>query len=367
MAYKLIKQDDELVSRWVQYGVWSPILRLHNTWSPFLTREPWRFNDEARQVMNSSLRLRHRLVPYLYTMSVRSALEGASLIEPMYYDHPEVEQAYQYLTQFRYGTQLIVAPITDPRAKETTFGKTTAWLPPGRYVDIFMNMVYDGDREVTFHRALDKTPVLAKEGAIVPLDAAESLANGCSIPTTIEILVIIGGDGSFELVEDPGDKAQVEDIEFSRTPITYTHATGTLTIGPTSSPLLPMRAWSVRFASYTPSGKITATHNGKSIRVTSESTPTGTLVDLGTIPTFESIKISLGVLEPQLDKTAAKDAVFAVLDAAQIETASKEQIWEIVQKLDEAPIQVILSRLAAVEVHEEVREAVQECLLADSR
>ena len=300
-------------------------------------------------------------------MNVRSSIEGNSLIEPIYYDHPEVPQAYAYRNQYLFGSELLVAPITSPCLQETSFGKVTAWLPPGRFVDIFTNMVYDGDREVVFHRPLDKCPVVAREGAIVPLDGAEVPGNGCLIPTSLEILLVVGADGSFDLVEDPGDGASISDIEFSTTPIQYSHSTGTLIIGPTTKPLVPMRKWSVRLPAYTPSVEVTGTHDGQALRPRATSTPTGTLIEVGTIPGFEMIKLELGTAKPSLDKTDVRDAVFTVLDAGQIELDAKEEIWEIMKALDEEPIRVIVSRLAAVNVCEEVREAVMECLLADSR
>ena len=315
------------------------------------------------------MRLRHRLVPYIYTMNVRSCIDGHSLIEPMYYDHPQVDQAYKYKNQYMFGTELLVAPITEPRSKASTYAKTTAWLPPGRYVDIFNNNVYDGDREVSFHRPLDKCPVLAKQGAIIPLDGAEIPGNGCLIPTSLEISLVVGADGSFELVEDAGIGAAAEDIEFSKTPIQYTHATGTLTIGPTSNPLVPMRKWSVRLLSFTAAegSKITATRDGQPMKARSESTENGTLVEVGTVPGFETIKLSLGTDRPALDKTAVKKAVFTVLDDGQIQTDAKNRIWKIVQAFGEVPVQVMISRLTEVGVAEEVREAVMECVLADSR
>jgi alpha-glucosidase (family GH31 glycosyl hydrolase) len=352
----------------MQYGLWSPIFRPHCDKSIFLTPEPWRFNDETREVINRSLRFRHRLVPYLYTTNVRVATQGTSLCEPMYYDHPEVNEAYEYKNQYTFGSELIVAPITTPRVQETTYGKTTAWLPPGRFVDIFTNMVYDGNRDVVFHRPLDKCPVLAKEGAIIPLDGAEIPGNGCLTPTSLEILLVVGADGQFELVEDAGVGASIRDIEFSRTPIKYTHSTGTLTIGPTSNPLVPMRKWSVRLLAYTPSAEIRGTRDSQSLKPRSESTPTGTLVEVGTVPGFESIKLELGTAEPQLDKTGTQDAIFKVLDDGQMSTRKKDVIWNIVQEFGQVPVQIIMSRLAAVGgVGDEVKEAIMECLLADSR
>ena len=78
-------RDDEMEARWYQLGVFSPIMRLHSTQNEFLGKEPWRFPAEIHQVMNDFLRLRHRLIPYLYTMNYRSYAEGEPLVEPLYY------------------------------------------------------------------------------------------------------------------------------------------------------------------------------------------------------------------------------------------------------------------------------------------
>ena len=87
-------KDDELATRWTQLGVFSPIMRLHNYESAFVSKEPWRFGERAERIMTGFLRLRHRLVPYLYTMNRRAHRDGEPLVQPMYYDHPAEPAAY---------------------------------------------------------------------------------------------------------------------------------------------------------------------------------------------------------------------------------------------------------------------------------
>ena len=128
-------KDDELTTRWVQLGIFSPILRLHSTSNIFNTKEPWAFNKEACIIMEDALRFRHRLIPYLYTMNARSASEDEPLVQPMYWDYPHRDEAYTVPNQFRFGSELIVVPITDPRNTSTHLGAAKAWLPPKRYVD----------------------------------------------------------------------------------------------------------------------------------------------------------------------------------------------------------------------------------------
>ena len=88
------ERDDELAARWVQLGVFSPILRLHSSSNPFLVKEPWLYPREARDAMGEALRFRHRLVPYLHTMNHRAAVEGVPLVRPMYHLAPDEPRAY---------------------------------------------------------------------------------------------------------------------------------------------------------------------------------------------------------------------------------------------------------------------------------
>ena len=82
-------KDDEMEARWAQFGVFSPIMRLHSSCSEFNGKEPWRFKKESEAVMGEFLRLRHRLMPYLYTMNYRASESAEPMIMPMYYKHPE--------------------------------------------------------------------------------------------------------------------------------------------------------------------------------------------------------------------------------------------------------------------------------------
>ena len=82
------RRDDELTARWVQLGVYSPILRLHSTDNPFLAKEPWAFPAETRAALGEALRQRVRLVPYLHTMNHRAASAGVPLVLPIYHAGP---------------------------------------------------------------------------------------------------------------------------------------------------------------------------------------------------------------------------------------------------------------------------------------
>ncbi|HEY4991151.1 MAG TPA: TIM-barrel domain-containing protein, partial [Nakamurella sp.] len=248
-------KDDELATRWVQLGVFSPILRLHSSLSAFNSKEPWRFGAEARSVMTGFLRLRHRLLPYLHAMNHRAARQGLPLVQPMYWSHPDAVDAYQVPNQFTFGSQLLVAPITAPRSPSLQLGSVNAWLPAGTWIDVFTGLVYDGGRRIVLYRDLGAIPVLARCGAVVPLSGPKIPGNSPDNPDAIEVLVVAGADGGFDLIEDDDSGTGLDPRTVASTSISFDQRSGTVTIGPASGALhcLPARRrWTIRFLGLDP-------------------------------------------------------------------------------------------------------------------
>ena len=216
-------RDDELEARWYQYGAFSPINRLHSSNSPFSGKEPWNFPEPVRSAMVQSLRLRQALIPYLYTMNYRAAREGRPLVEPMYWEHPQQDAAYWYPNEYRFGTELVVAPITRRDDPENLRGRADLWLPQGNWFDFFDGRRYtagSGGRRLSVWRTIDAIPVFAKAGAIIPMQpvgngpALNTIAN----PQHMHVLVF-PGDGAFTLIEDDGVWAHVQNGRCARTVI----------------------------------------------------------------------------------------------------------------------------------------------------
>lgn len=224
------ERDDELTLRWIQLGVFSPILRLHSSANLFVTREPWTLAPEARAHAGAALKFRHRLVPYLHTMNHRAASEGKPLVRPMYHLYPGDDAAYGVPNQFAFGTQMIVAPITGPHDPVTLMGSVRVWLPEGTWTDLFTGASYAGGGELTLHRDNSSIPVLLRAGAIVPLTGATDL-DASQNPDHLELVVAPGADGAFTLMEDDGTGGLSAPIPVASTPIRWEQATGTLTIG----------------------------------------------------------------------------------------------------------------------------------------
>ena len=210
-------RNEHLEARWYQLGTFSPINRLHSSNSQFMGKEPWNFSAEVRDSMVSSLRLRHMMLPYLYTMNYRAAFEGMPLVEPMYWADPNNPQAYEVPDEFRFGTELLVAPIVSDNDESAQLGSTEAWLPQGEWYDFFDGRRYvsagESGRRLEVWRAIDRMPVFAKAGGIVPLQqlGEGNKVNDLGNPESLQVLVFPGANGSFTLKEDDGSAESGED------------------------------------------------------------------------------------------------------------------------------------------------------------
>jgi alpha-glucosidase (family GH31 glycosyl hydrolase) len=192
-------KDNDLELRWYQYGVFSPINRLHSSNSVFTSKEPWRYERETSRIMCKYLRLRHQMIPYLYTMAYRAYKDDMPLVEPMYYENANIEEAYNVDNQYYFGANMIVAPIVQQQVKSLLMGKTKVYLPDSTYYDFFSSRRYSGNRTMMMYRSLEEMPVLIKMGDIIPLtDEKTADVN----PSSFEIKCYMGCDGTFNLYED---------------------------------------------------------------------------------------------------------------------------------------------------------------------
>ncbi|EJU04346.1 hypothetical protein DACRYDRAFT_114691 [Dacryopinax primogenitus] len=361
-------KDDELTARWVQLGVWSPILRLHSTHNLFMTKEPWAYGIEARTVMEEQLRFRHRLMPYLHSMNYRAAKEQEPLVQPTYWKYPTRDEAYRNRNQFFFGSELVVAPITTPRDKATRYGAVRTFIPEGRHIDIFTGTVYDGNRELVLYRPLERYPVLARKGAIIPLDAAIVPENGCILPSSFEVMIVVGADGQFDIMEDDGKGSNLDAVKWAKTSITYSQEKGIIRIAPVTvanvSGLPATRNWKFHLLGVSPLKNIKATVGGSVREISIEAVATGSVVQVGDVAVDTEIVLELG-RKPQLDVLDPALRVWKVLDEAQIKFEDKIAAWKVMQSSGSRLAKA--GGLSALGLENTVLQACLEQLLADSR
>ena len=343
-------KDDELAVRWTQFGVFTPITRLHSSASPFNTREPWRFGERAQRIMTAFLRLRHRLVPYLHTMNRRAHVDGVPLVQPMYYDHPDADDAYEVPNQYVFGDRLLVAPITTPADRATGLGAARAWLPPGRWTDVFTGLVYDGGTTLLLHRDLDSIPVLAPAGAILPLGPPLGIAN----PDALELRVYAGADGEFTLTEENDD----ERWAFTR----FTLRGDELRVHPVDGERASVpatRRYDVVLCGFAGVSAVEVDGDGRAVEP--GPVPGSVHVSLEVASGEGATLRLLGDLTPAGNRDVG-ERVFTLLDAAQMELSTKEAVHRVVAEHDPARA---VAALAALDLPQPLFTAVVELLTAD--
>lgn len=214
-------RDEELSTRWIQFGVFSPIMRLHSSNSAFTGKEPWNYNAVSENIMKRYLKLRHEMIPYLYTMNYHASHDGQPLIRPMYYLEPEQPEAYEVPNEYYFGTELVVCPITEPTDKAAGTACVKAWIPEGKWYDIFSGLKYDGGRMLELYRSLEDIPVLAKEGAIIPLTDLTEYTNSVENPKELAVKIVPGKKNAFILMEDTGDTCEDKEENWAQTKLEW--------------------------------------------------------------------------------------------------------------------------------------------------
>jgi hypothetical protein len=197
------KAFGELYARWTQFGVVSPINRIHTTQTPSVDKRPWEFGGEISETLAEMLTLRHQLIPYLYTMVWRDHTESVPPIRPMYFENPDQESAYTAIHQYYFGSELVAAPHLSERDEDTNLSRRSVWLPAGEWFDFHTGEPSPGGRWHARYGDLSDLPIYAKAGAIVPM-APPVEWGGIENPERLQVVAFPGADNSFELYEDDG-------------------------------------------------------------------------------------------------------------------------------------------------------------------
>jgi alpha-glucosidase (family GH31 glycosyl hydrolase) len=206
----------ELYLRWVQFGVFSPIFRLHSTNRPELERRPWAKPEPIYHATRDAMQLRHALIPYLYSMAWRAHQTGLSLVTPMYYGNMDSDEALLSTDQYFFGTELLAAPVTKPVSAKTGFATQKIWFPVGNWFNFFTGQQLTGGTSHKVKAALEDIPVFAKAGAIVPL-APRVGWGGIENPGELDLYVFPGADNLFELYEDDGETTEYQNGNYAIT------------------------------------------------------------------------------------------------------------------------------------------------------
>jgi len=196
-----IVNDPELMLRWIQFGVFTPIFRSHATKDDRIERRMWKFSNFP--LMRDAVKLRYALFPYIYTMARKTYDTGIGICRPLYYEFPDDEEAYRYEGEYFFGDDILVAPITEAAADGKTSSKEI-WFPEGQWWSVATNQLVEGPRTMTMDFTAKDIPYFYKAGSVIPLNPA-SVDRVTTRPTQMVLDIVAGSDGEGVLYEDEGD------------------------------------------------------------------------------------------------------------------------------------------------------------------
>ena len=250
-------QFQELYVRWMQYGLFCPVFRSHGADAP---REIWQFGQKGEPVYDAiekQIRLRYRLLPYLYSTAWQVTSNNQSYLRPLFSDFAADKKVWDLTDEFMFGSSILAAPIVEAQytqekiirenamtgwerkevsgesAAQADWGETkttTKYLPKGaNWYDFWTGKLYKGGQNVVLTTTLDKVPMFVRAGSILPL-GPEMQYVGEKSWDNLEIRIYPGADGEFSLYEDEGDGYNYEQGYYSNIIFTWTDRTRTLHI-----------------------------------------------------------------------------------------------------------------------------------------
>jgi alpha-D-xyloside xylohydrolase len=252
-------QFQELYVRWMQYGLFCPVFRSHGADAP---REIWQFGKKGEPVYDAiekQIRLRYRLIPYLYSTAWQVTSNNDSYMRPLFADFAADKKVWNMTDEFMFGRSILAAPIVDPQYTEEKIIRTNAmtgwdrqtasdgsavgtidftakksatkYLPKGAaWYDFWTNKQYKGGQTLTLETSFDRVPMFVRAGSILPL-GPEMQYVGEKAWDNLEIRVYPGADGTFTLYEDEGDSYNYEKGVYSTISFSWSDKGRTLTIG----------------------------------------------------------------------------------------------------------------------------------------
>ncbi len=216
----------ELYTRWFEFGAFVPVFRSHGE---LVKREIYNIAKPGSKIYNILAlydRLRYRLLPYIYTIAANTYYHSGTMMRGLVMDFPNDKKARDINDEYMFGPAFLVAPVTEYKARTRA-----VYLPAGvRWYDFQTGKVYDGGQTVTVPAPLNRLPLFVREGSIIPTGPRLQYT-GQKPETPITLTVYTGKDGHFDIYEDDGTSNDYQKGAFSRIPITWSEATGTLTIG----------------------------------------------------------------------------------------------------------------------------------------
>ncbi len=336
-GYKSGIEDSELYLRYVQLSTYSPIFRFSAKRGAYYKREPWRWDIKTYTIVKDYCKLRHKLIPYIYTESYKYHKTCLPLVEPLYYYYPEIFDEPDYRNEYYFGSELLVSPITKPKDPIMNRAVEKIFIPKGIWYDFKTGKKFmGGKRYVTFYKDEDY-PVFAKAGSIIPLSKLDDNINNTNPPRRMEIDVFPGKSNTYRLYEDDGISSLYEEGYFIITAIDFNYAKDnyTLSLQPIEGKtgIIPKeRDYLIRFRNIRIPEKINVSINDEII-TDFESYPSDNdfIVEVKNVDTRKQLVVNCTGNNIELDAVRIiNEDINEIINDLKIETLLKEKIAAIV-------------------------------------
>ena len=328
-------EESELYIRYLELATFSPILRFHASRGHYYKREPWRWDIKTETIANDYLRLRHRLIPYLYTESYHYYKDAKVLIEPFYYKYKWVIDDDNYKYQYFLGSSLLLCPILTK--KDLVMNRTIHrfYIPNGIWYDFKTGKKFPGDKKYVAFFKEEDYPVFAKAGAIIPL-SNRSDVNNVGLPLDMEIHIFPGMSNTYTLYEDDGLTSLYKEGFYLKTDIDYNYMQNNYTIIIRSvegkSGIVPIRRnYKFRFRNTKKADMVKAYYNEEEIKIDSTYIEENDfIVEVSNVNTIGQLTINCKGKDIEIDAVRLiNEDIDSILMDLQIETYLKEKIAKI--------------------------------------
>ncbi len=213
--------DPELYLRWLQYGIYSPVVRTHTTKNNDAERRFWAYAEPYSSLMAETIRKRYTLVPYIYSENRKALETGVSLCRPLYYATPEDERAYRATGEYMFGDEMLLAPVLTPVDPVSGLASQEVFLPAGEWFDAGLGRMVAGDAYHQRNSLLSETPLYVRPGTVIPGQRnADRLDDKCFKDLTMTVYP--GAAGSYRLYEDDGVTTDYLEGKFVRIDMRHT-------------------------------------------------------------------------------------------------------------------------------------------------
>ena len=328
-------EDGELYLRYVQLSTFGPILRFHGARGKYYKKEPWLWDAKTENIAADYLRLRHRLIPYLYTEAYNYTKSGVPLIQPFYYNYMWVYDDDLYRNQYYLGSQLLVCPILEP--KDPVMNRTIHkfFVPDGVWYDLVTGKKFPGNKKyVSFFKESDY-PVFAHSGSIIPF-SNRSDYNNIGLPTDLEIQIFPGTSNTYTLYEDDGITSLYREGYYLKTSIDYNYLRNNYTVIIRSidgkSGIVPeKRNYKMVFRNTKQAENVTIYFNAQKLDSHNYVDGNDFVVEISNVPTIGQLTINCKGKDIEIDAVRLiNDDIASILLDLKIDTYLKEEIDSIV-------------------------------------